>query len=75
MFKRRKAPILKELEGKPACQNCKFGVPNDDVWQCRRYPPSAVRRGGGNVIVTVGFEVPTVTPGYWCGEYTEREDG
>lgn len=75
MFKKRKAPFLKELEGKPACQNCKFGVLNDDVWQCRRYPPSAVRRGGGNAILTVGFEIPIVTAGYWCGEFKENDEG
>ncbi|GFE52099.1 hypothetical protein So717_38520 [Roseobacter cerasinus] len=73
VFKRKEAPYLPGLEGEPACQNCRFGVVNGDIWQCRRYPPTAVRRGSLNAIITVEFEVPTVSPGYWCGEFIEVE--
>lgn len=57
------------------CGNCRYfwhdreESGEDDLGECRRYPPSYVLDHG---TPDEFFYCPSVTKGFWCGEHSER---
>jgi hypothetical protein len=57
------------------CQNCKSYcneiIYEDDLCDCKRYPPRVIANGVGNILYR---EYPKVFPNDWCGDWEDRND-
>ncbi len=63
-----KKPVVEDWM--PKCASCAFFVPDaqQDVGECRRYPPAVFPEDGDSV----GFSFALTQIDQWCGEFRRR---